>query len=381
MKGNRGEIVGCPVGFRPYSEYDGFQPGWLARECVMPEKVDHRRRAFSLIELLVVIAIIAILISLLLPGLCMARGAGTSAVCQSNMRSFATGNYTYATDSRGWLAAFSWQPGQQYSQFSDLNIATSATDAHCNQAADIVRRVRKNNQPRFDGRMVSRNYTYLVLVDGGYFGGDGLPEKAVVCPEDRAALLVQRTPSEQINSVLSQAPDTGSAAYNQMLPYWSSYQLVPAVWATDIGPGAITQATADYRLYTFSPTSTRFKTRRFDEVSFPGQKVVWFDLFDRHSRGCKGPVFFGYPNSKQQLAFADGSVQIKRTGDSNRGWNPANPNTLTAVTTYRYQPMNPGDPPAFFSNPAANLITGHFRWTRWGVRGVDYGGQEITRKP
>jgi len=58
------------------------------------------RRAFTLVELLVVIAIIALLISILLPGLARAREAARNIVCQSNQRSIAQGINTYATDSK-----------------------------------------------------------------------------------------------------------------------------------------------------------------------------------------------------------------------------------------------------------------------------------------
>ena len=69
----------------------------------------HRRRgervAFTLIELLVVVAIIAVLISILLPGLSAAREIARSAVCKSNLHQLHTANLTYANENDDYYVA------------------------------------------------------------------------------------------------------------------------------------------------------------------------------------------------------------------------------------------------------------------------------------
>ncbi|HVU63979.1 MAG TPA: prepilin-type N-terminal cleavage/methylation domain-containing protein [Phycisphaerales bacterium] len=339
-----------------------------------------RRTGFTLIELLVVIAIIALLISILLPALGAARRAARAARCHANVAQLMTSFFAYATDARGSLAAFSWQPGVPMSTFADLNASTNATDAHCNQAADIIRRVTGYNQPKFDGRIMDRNFTHLVLADGGYFGSGVLPVPGVVCPEDRYAELWSRTQPENIENLVAaqQAPLDGTAQYRETLPNWSSYQLVPAVWSSDRPDEMVTQAEMDYRLYN-SIDTTRLLTHRVDDIAFPSQKVVYFDLFDRHT--AKRPQFFGYLDSAQPLSFGDGSVRVKRTRDSNRGWDPRNPTSLSAVTLYVYRVMQFDDPPPRSGTAFGDLLDGRYRWTRWGLRGIDFGSPEPRTRP
>lgn len=80
----------------------------------------HRRAGFTLLELLVVIAIIAVLISVLLPALKMARENGKRIKCMSNMKQIAAGQLMYMEDNgprvpwvkphpnAGWRSQFVW---------------------------------------------------------------------------------------------------------------------------------------------------------------------------------------------------------------------------------------------------------------------------------
>ncbi len=65
-----------------------------------------RRQAFTLVELLVVVAVIALLISILLPALKMARATAQSVACMSNQRQCVLGVEIYTHDHRGVMAAY-----------------------------------------------------------------------------------------------------------------------------------------------------------------------------------------------------------------------------------------------------------------------------------
>ena len=335
------------------------------------------RGGFTLIELLVVIAIIAVLVGILLPAMGSARRVARMGVCSGQMQQLGRGTANYSGDTRGSMASFWWNPGVSYSQFPDLNPAGATPFSHSDQAVDIARRRGvKRNQPRITDRLVDRDFTHLLLIDAGYFT-DRLPEPAVICPEDRATLLWSRTGPDGMLALRAsgQALLESSDPFEMLMPYASSYQAVPYAWAPDQGSGTKTtvqQDPAEHRLYQIPVLP--IGGRRLDDVSFPSQKVAYFDLFDRHK--YKRPIFYAYPQAAEPLAFFDGSVRVIKTSQSNPGWNPNTPNS-NAPTSYLYNPgyWGPVDPPTL-SGAATDPVKGYYRWTKHGLHGVDVGGVE-----
>jgi prepilin-type N-terminal cleavage/methylation domain-containing protein len=339
--------------------------------------------AFTLIELLIVIAIIALLIGILLPALGKSRKAARITVCESNMRQHGVSLANYATDWKNLIGTFSWKPGTSPSQWTDLNGATNYQTSHSNQAIDIARRLSGHGDDNFfqpfTSRIVNRNFWSMPLIDGAYYSGK-LPEPTAACPDDRATVTWQRRYNDIDAALLETGdPDPGSPiGHKRMLAYWSTYQLVPTAWTADSGPGALSQASGGPGMHFLYQDSNAayygFGGRSFHQVLFPSQKVCLFDLFDRH--GYKREIWYAYPIASQPLLFFDCSVSFRKTGDSNIGWQPTSPNSLFP-TTYQYWPWG-SDPPTLNGQPN-EIVNGYYRWTRAGLKGVDYGGRENFR--
>ncbi len=89
------------------------------------------RRAFTLIELLVVIAIIAILASMLLPSLSMAKEAGKRIACANNLRQLEIAIQIYLTDNNSGYPPRVKQnrwPMALYSTFRDVRVLRCSSD-------------------------------------------------------------------------------------------------------------------------------------------------------------------------------------------------------------------------------------------------------------
>ncbi len=351
--------------------------------------VSRRGPGFTLVELLIVVFIITLLIGLLAPALGRVRSIARDMACKSNLRQLgvAAANYTAASPNSE-IPSFWWQPGVSKSNWTDVDFSMNrpgadALDAAQAQETDILRR----RTGRGEGptpkkiklnslRYPHRRFTHLVLLDQMDVP---FPDPRAACPEDKQLLEWANDPMD-----LSTVPTVGDedsttesrVEIRQRWAYSSTYQAVPSSWSPDTRLGqALTVGPVErfYNLFTRIDSSLRLGGRRMDEVAFPGNKVFFFEFHDRHS--SRRPVFYAYPRAKSNQLFFDTSVRAERTGDSNPGFDPNNPSGVAPAVVYDPAP-GAADPPPLH-NPLGDTLRGHYRWTRGGLRGVDYGGDEI----
>lgn len=317
-----------------------------------------------------VIVIIALLVSLLLPALKNARRNARMAVCMSNMRQMNLGQHLYAQEVKSLIPTFNRFPTAGQSWLGSAGV----------QAQDIVRRQTGRTLGLVPNRYFHRNYWHLIMIDGGYFGGESssMFSPSVACPEDMTILFWKRNFNNPSALLTGMASD-GAVNYEQYRPFWSSYQMAPASWTYDQrtnGRNTVAQIPEYHHLFTEGGVATGagamlpLGTRKMDEVSFPSNKVALFDLYDRHR--ARQMTWYAYPFVRQPLVFFDNSVRLMRTGDSQLGYNPNNPTQLMTMT---YNPAtgwllyDPPIPPGW-----TNQVNGYYRWTKGGLKGYDFSG-------
>ncbi len=356
-------------------------------------------RGFTLIELLVVIAIIALLISLLLPALGAARRAARLSVCTANMQQIGRAQFTYAADFRDFIGAFNGLP--EHLQYDHgFAILQGVNGLHfCNEQAftileqygQPVNRVASSSHGinRFNGKQgksisaITEQHSHLAMM--GYLG-EKAPMLSWACPEDRARLDWQKNPDGVATSAYR--PRRGANSQNvSWLAYSSSYQLLPPAWLANKAPSPTAQMiqfgigqpfeqSDVHNLYNYNKGETLGR-RKLSDVAYTAQKVAVADSQQRH---FGDDLYYAFPDAKQPLLFWDGSVSVRRTGDGNKGWNRLRPSDMQDTTrfTYTADPGFESVPPAgSLSTLTAKIDAAYYKWTRGGLKGIDFGGGEI----
>jgi hypothetical protein len=330
-----------------------------------------------------VIAIIALLIGILLPALGEARRTGKLTICISNMKQLGVATGSYGADYTNRIFAFTWRANQTYLMADDngnlvpTTMPNNDVGAGARQAVDIMRRradrVGPNGMPLINGWIPHVLYTHLVIQD---YLASRLPEKMVICPEDGFRSNWQIDPAEKFDNGFWLPLQPDPTPINRRWPYSASYQTVPASYdrlQSDFTPGAQTGRIyqgGTHNLY-YVPISCRVGDLRIEDAEFPGNKVQMQDSHQRHF-GNDHP-YYGLQQCRQPLLLFDASVSVRLTADSNPGWRPPTPNF--PCQTFNYQPQSYEYPTT--SGNATDFCKGYYRWTRGGLKGIDYGGMPL----
>ena len=332
----------------------------------MPHHRSIRGAGFTLIELLVVIAIIAVLVGILLPAIGRARETAKRLICTSNFRQFGVASMTYAGDFSDRIPAYSWKADRlPDTPYIDLRTVASDRVGVANQGVHILRTILGDDTiPVQSGWTPMMLYSHLPMFD--YLGASILDEKVTVCPSDRQRLEFRQLPL---------SPFFRSR-------YQTSFEVVPATWSADMTMG--TRETDTVEPFDVRATNTYInvlfpqdneswlKSRRMAEVVYPSQKVHAFDTHQRHFG--RPFIYFAIPDAQVPVLMFDGSASTRLTSEANPGFQPNDPTSPDPTEFWHIPEPEAGD----VLTEDGDRVIGHYKWTRGGLKGIDFGGKEIS---
>ncbi len=334
-------------------------------------KTNQQPRGFSLVELVVVCVVVAVVCAMAWPGARLARSQAGLAGSLANLKKIGEGTGAYAADYDDQFWAFSWKGGDTSSQYEDLRLPNGDVPAHMYQSVDIARRLSGRDEiPRYDNNYKPLYLSTLVLAD---FLQDSLPAEWSVSPGDKARLGWAADPGNPPDLGIPEIKDF-AATFG---PYGSSYMLMPAFIAPDEKVGrqdTIYQYKPEHDLM-WIPGWLKFGGRRVSEVLFPAQKV---HMAERASFFFgPTPTHYLHAEARVPVLMVDGSATPRASADANDSFLPNQPYNLNRTSVTNYKPNLIYEPPTLSGDATDNNVETHYKWTRRGLRGVDFNGQRV----
>jgi hypothetical protein len=340
-----------------------------------------RCRGFGIID--AVMGVLAVTLIVILVGVNGAgrRGVGAAAESVENLRQIGSITTSYGADYQNRMWGLSWTPQVQGpSNYPEL--LTSARQgelqAAAAQAIDIIRRRSIfTNHPLPPSWFPQLHYSHLVLAD---YLDMRLPLNMLVSPGDRHRRQWSENPAGFVaGAFFPYQPDP--ADFNSWR--WtvsSSYELPPAFWSPDAvtaTTGAVVQSSNHYTYQIYAPTGggspfNGWGPRPLTQVRFPSNKVLMSDTGQWH--GGRRDLYYLSDDARVPILMVDGSARVRISRDANQGFQPANPTSpsYTPISSYDRRPWEPE------AHVPAGGLRARWRYTRWGIRGRDFEGQEVT---
>ncbi|MFG0283252.1 MAG: hypothetical protein ACF8R7_02425 [Phycisphaerales bacterium JB039] len=324
------------------------------------------RRGAARTDLLAMLATLAIAAALILCAGRQMRQDALTASSLSQLRWIAGATESYAADNGDLYWNYSWKAGTTPSAYPDLRSASSDLIAAAYQAIDILRRRGRPDMPPIGGWIPHAQYSHLPLLD--YLDRD-IPDFNFVSPADANRLAWARDPAGfDAGAFLPLQPPPSDTS--KRWPYSASFEQGPAFFDQGRSSSRIAQGAtqAQYLI----PGTAVLGAWRISDVAYPSQKAHIYDTAQR-DRGSAELFFLDDDRSADvPVAMADGSAATGAAANANAGWRPNQP-TSPLPSSFQYDPR-PWDPQG---TPPSSLLTGHYRWTRGGILGRDFGAPEI----
>lgn len=327
-------------------------------------------RGFAIPDLLMLLVIATVVAALLRVGGERSKRLANLGESMANLKQFGSGLGSYAADHADGIFSFSYRGGLATpSTYPDLRGPfPDDLSAGAAQAVDIIRRrAGRTDMPVVSAWIAQVKYSHLVLAD---YLAASLPLRWAVSPEDKVLLQWSQDPAGFDQNQYPPQPAPGNG--NQRWPYSSSYEIGPAFYSPDYAVGIAGTVSQGSTHNTFMIAGgTVLGTRRTTQIANPSQKAFMWDSAQRHLGNRV--IFFASNEARVPICFADGGVRVRSTATANRGFNPASPQSLSP-TTMSYQPLA-WEPPLPSSSSS---VQGVYRWTRNGLGGRDFDGDEVS---